>query len=309
MTILIDPPTWPAHGTVWSHLVSDRDAAELHAFAKRLGIPRRGFDLDHYDVPASLTERAIALGARPVSAREVLQALRDSGQRVRQVDRPVMAPVRRRQYLAAEWAELGPASGVRPARTDAWARLGEDLLARWAEPHRSYHSEEHLEDVLLALDQLGTRGERVPPETLLAAWFHDAVYSGAADDEAASARLAREALDSAGLDAALAERVAAFVAETAPARAVQDPEHPLALLLDADLAIFAASKARYERYSQAVRTEYAHVPAADFARGRSEILRGYLDRPAVYRTEAARNLWESRARANLAAELAALASG
>ncbi|MGI8415272.1 MAG: DUF4031 domain-containing protein, partial [Nakamurella sp.] len=52
MSVLIDPPRWPAHGRVWSHLVSDASLDELHAFAGTAGIPERGFDRDHYDVPA-----------------------------------------------------------------------------------------------------------------------------------------------------------------------------------------------------------------------------------------------------------------
>jgi len=51
VTVLIDPPLWPRHGTVWGHLVSDTSYAELHAFAERAGLPRRAFDRDHYDVP------------------------------------------------------------------------------------------------------------------------------------------------------------------------------------------------------------------------------------------------------------------
>ena len=61
--ILIDPPLWPKHGTVWSHLVSDSSIEELTAFAERAGIPRRGFDLDHYDVPAERYDELVAAGA------------------------------------------------------------------------------------------------------------------------------------------------------------------------------------------------------------------------------------------------------
>ncbi|WES65313.1 DUF4031 domain-containing protein [Microbacter sp. GSS18] len=82
MTILIDEPRWPAHGRLWSHLVSDSDLAELHAFAEANGIPRRGFDLDHYDVPDSAHDRLIAAGAQPVSGHELVRRLLASGLRV-----------------------------------------------------------------------------------------------------------------------------------------------------------------------------------------------------------------------------------
>jgi len=87
MVVLIDEPAWPAHGTLWSHLVSDASLLELQAFADRAGVPRRAFDLDHYDVPAERYADLVALGARPVSMRELVDALRDSGLRVRAVDR------------------------------------------------------------------------------------------------------------------------------------------------------------------------------------------------------------------------------
>jgi hypothetical protein len=88
MTVLIDRPAWPAHGTLWSHLVSDASLQELHAFAANAGVPRRAFDLDHYDVPAERYEELVALGAQPVTMRQLVERLRGSGLRVRAVDRP-----------------------------------------------------------------------------------------------------------------------------------------------------------------------------------------------------------------------------
>ncbi|MEV8253772.1 DUF4031 domain-containing protein [Rhodoglobus sp. NPDC076762] len=88
MTVLIDQPIWPAHDTVWAHIVSDTSLAELHAFAERAGIPRRGFDLDHYDVPARMWSDLVALGAEPVGVREFVRRLEASGLRVAQKDRP-----------------------------------------------------------------------------------------------------------------------------------------------------------------------------------------------------------------------------
>ncbi|MBF4590061.1 MULTISPECIES: DUF4031 domain-containing protein [unclassified Curtobacterium] len=87
MTVLIDPPTWPAHETVWSHLVSDLSYAELHDFAARAGVPRRAFDHDHYDVPQARYDELVALGATPVTGRELVLRLIRSGLRVAQRDK------------------------------------------------------------------------------------------------------------------------------------------------------------------------------------------------------------------------------
>ncbi len=81
--ILIDPPTWPGHGRLWSHLISDSSYQELHAFAQAAGIPARGFERDHYDVPAEMYERVVAAGAVEVSSREVIRRLQVAGLRRR----------------------------------------------------------------------------------------------------------------------------------------------------------------------------------------------------------------------------------
>jgi hypothetical protein len=74
--VYVDPPAWPARGRLWSHLVSDVSYAELHVFAEMLGAPRRGFDRDHYDVPADLFRSAVWLGATVVPSREIVRRLR-----------------------------------------------------------------------------------------------------------------------------------------------------------------------------------------------------------------------------------------
>ncbi|WP_182524590.1 DUF4031 domain-containing protein [Nocardioides dongkuii] len=83
MTILIDPPNAAGHGRLWSHLASDASYDELHAFARTLGIPERGFDRDHYDVPAEWYDDVLAAGARPVSSRELVARLIAAGLRRR----------------------------------------------------------------------------------------------------------------------------------------------------------------------------------------------------------------------------------
>lgn len=86
MTVLIDPPAWPAHGRLWSHLVSDSSFAELHAFAADNGVPRRGFERDHYDVPADIYDLLVNAGAQPVSSRDVVRRLSTAGLRRRKAD-------------------------------------------------------------------------------------------------------------------------------------------------------------------------------------------------------------------------------
>ena len=82
MSVLIDEPRWWFRGRRWSHLVSDSSLDELHEFAARAGIPLRGFQGDHYDVPEELMADLLAQGAELVPSRELVRRLRDAGLRL-----------------------------------------------------------------------------------------------------------------------------------------------------------------------------------------------------------------------------------
>lgn len=195
---------------------------------------------------------------------------------------------------------------------DGGSELGDDLLDRWQEPHRGYHGIRHLVAVLDALGELSA--PRPPgPEVRAAAWFHDAIYEGTAgEDEERSAQLAETALAAVGCPPASIDAIAAMVRATAghldptPAAEV---DADTALLLDADLAILAADPDTYDAYTTGVRAEHADVPDAAFADGRRRALRSLLDRPVLFHSDAARDRYEDRARANLARELALLSAG
>jgi len=81
--ILIDPPNAAGRGRLWSHLASDTSYDELHAFARAVGIPERGFDRDHYDVPSEWYDDMLTAGATPVSSRELVSRLVTAGLRRR----------------------------------------------------------------------------------------------------------------------------------------------------------------------------------------------------------------------------------
>ncbi|MFF3330347.1 DUF4031 domain-containing protein [Streptomyces sp. NPDC002888] len=86
MTVYIDPPSWPGHGRMWSHLVSDVSYDELHLFAAEMGVPPRAFERDHYDIPAHRYADAVRAGAVEVSSREVVRLLLGAGLRRRRSD-------------------------------------------------------------------------------------------------------------------------------------------------------------------------------------------------------------------------------
>lgn len=87
MTVYIDPPSWPGHGRMWSHLVSDVSYDELHQFAAEIGVPARAFERDHYDIPSHRYADVVRAGAVEVSSREVVRLLLGAGLRRRRSDR------------------------------------------------------------------------------------------------------------------------------------------------------------------------------------------------------------------------------
>ena len=87
MTVLIDEARWWWRGKKWCHLISDSSYDELHDFAERVGIPRRGFQGDHYDVPEEYREDLIAAGAEQVESRELVRRLRAAGLRLTPAER------------------------------------------------------------------------------------------------------------------------------------------------------------------------------------------------------------------------------
>lgn len=286
MAIYIDPPAWPAHGTYFSHMVSDTSYIEVRRCAAKFGLPDGAFDQDHYDVPARLYEKAIESGAIPVEGGELIRILRESGLRVAGKERSE----RLRVSLAQKWAELFPTN---PA-------LGENLLERWCEPHRRYHTLLHLSHCLESLEFLsrGVGFTEVPREALLAAWFHDAVYKGVAgQDEEQSAELAH-----AHLGGTLGAEVARLVLLTQD-HSAEAGDVAGELLVDADLAILSSTPEKYNRYVHQVRNEYGHVGDADWAVGRSAVLRRFLGKKDIYRSGLAQDQWEGCARRNLTSEL------
>jgi predicted metal-dependent HD superfamily phosphohydrolase len=120
--------------------------------------------------------------------------------------------------------------------------------------------------------------------------------AGHTDNEARSAELARACLRDAQVAPDVAGRVGALVLET---RHIAPPNHPdAALLCDIDLAILGRPPEAFDLFECRIRQEYATVPEPLYRRGRSEILRRFLERPAIFQT-AWFSRFEAPARANL----------
>jgi predicted metal-dependent HD superfamily phosphohydrolase len=204
--------------------------------------------------------------------------------------------------LRQAWERLLAHLGLDPAAT--WA-VYDELIRRYGEAGRHYHDRTHLSQVLALCQRLAQRCAE-PAAVELAAWFHDAVYDPrAADNEEQSAALAAALLGQLKLPADLIERVQALVLATKTHQA-QDVD--AAVLLDADLAILGAEPAEYARYAGAIRQEYAWVADDAYRQGRRQVLKGFLQRPRIYRTDEMFQTHEAAARRNVTQEVAQLSA-
>lgn len=212
------------------------------------------------------------------------------------------------QWLLSAFVRSAVGAGA-TAPAERIREVGSDLIDRWTGPGRTYHNLRHLTEVLARVDELAEETHE-PDLVRLAAWFHGAVFDAAqvaayanrgGEDEAASARLARERLTELGLPAARVERVHQMV--IALVRHTADPsDFDCAVLCDADLAMLAAEPQRYKAYLHDVREEYADIPMQDYLRARERIVRKLLKRSSLFVSPLGA-AWEEPARQNLGAEL------
>ncbi|MFC5722530.1 hypothetical protein ACFP1Z_20385 [Streptomyces gamaensis] len=205
--------------------------------------------------------------------------------------------------LRARWREtVERARSGSPGTAPDPGPFADELLRRWSEPQRRYHTVDHLAAVLARVDELA--GHARDADTVrFAAWFHDAVYRpDRSENEERSAHLAERALPELGLGADRAAEVARLVRLTVG----HDPapgDHDGEVLCDADLAVLAGTPQEYAAYAAAVREEYAFVPDEAFRAGRAEVLRHLLGLPRLFRTPLGQERWEPVARRNVATEL------
>lgn len=180
----------------------------------------------------------------------------------------------------------------------------DDLLSRYSEPGRAYHTLEHIEHCLTELETVSNPAADLKAIEF-ALWFHDAIYDTASkDNEERSAVLARRTAVTAELPASFADLIERLILATKHA----SPPGTLneAVLVDIDLSILGQDPSIFDKYERDIREEYRWVPADAFAQGRSTVLSSILERERIYTTEPFHSKYESRARENLARSIALL---
>ena len=192
-----------------------------------------------------------------------------------------------------QWRDMWTALGV----AAAYDALFRDLTARYSEPHRKYHTMQHLHECFGKLQELRALA-RKPEEIELALWFHDAIYdTKRKDNEEKSAQWARSAVLDAGVAAPAGDRVYELVIATRHNAVPAGIDAQI--LVDVDLSILGARPDRFDEYEQQVREEYSWVPGPLFRRERRKMLEELLKRPSLFQTAPFLAAYEARARDNL----------
>ncbi|MEY4555102.1 MAG: hypothetical protein RL093_221 [Pseudomonadota bacterium] len=182
----------------------------------------------------------------------------------------------------------------------------DELIARYGEPHRRYHTMTHIEDCLAQVAASTDFSDEQRSLLDAAIWFHDAIYDATRhDNEAESAKLAVERLSSAGAAPAFVDEVSRLILLTA-GHSVEDDDAIGARLVSIDLSILGARPERYDAYAAAIRHEYGHVPEPLYRAGRAAILGRFLESGRLFADPVWAERFEAPARANLAREIVAL---
>ena len=198
---------------------------------------------------------------------------------------------------------------------EAWRRLGiadspelqrlhGDVRGRYAEPHRHYHTAQHLAECFEKVRDVIGLAEH-PAEIHIGLWFHDAIYDTRRhDNEERSAEWARSAARALGVGADSAQRIHDLIMFTR--HAAEPIGADAQILVDTDLSILGAPPARFHEYEEQVRREYAWVPEPTFRTTRAGILKEFLGRPRLYGTAHFHEQYEAQARRNLQDSLRSL---
>lgn len=193
----------------------------------------------------------------------------------------------------AQWQQMWTQLGL----AEPPAGLFDQLIARYSEPHRKYHTPRHLDECFAKFEELRPEAEH-PWEVEFALWFHDAIYdTKRQDNEEKSAQWARAALTGVNLPPVVAERIYRLVMATRHDALPQSTDEKV--LVDVDLSILGASPERFDEYEQQVREEYAWVPEIVFRAKRREILKDLIARSSIFSTRKFAREYEAAARANL----------
>lgn len=177
------------------------------------------------------------------------------------------------------WSAVGGNESTHGVRDEAFR----DLVTRYGEPHRAYHTLAHVESCLRQFDRLEAATQQ-PLAVEWAIWFHDARYDPHVSDNeeqsaAASSRLLRTLHSGRQFSAYTSRLILATKFGHVPTWGDER------ILVDIDHSILCEPADVFDAYDRAVRHEYAFVPWADYVTHRTAVLRAFLARQPFFSTQ------------------------
>lgn len=210
-------------------------------------------------------------------------------------------------HLSHRWLNLCSSLGAKGDYGISFA----DLIARYSENWRAYHTLLHIGDMFVAFDEIRSDAYDLTTDFInkqtveMAIWYHDAVYNTKKhDNEEKSAELFQEIAGYLVLTESFTDKVTQMILATK--HSVTSGDLDTQVLSDLDLSILGKNKEIFDEYENQIRREYDWVSDIDFARGRTEVLKSFLNRPNIYSTRFFRKKFEEKARQNLARSIAQL---
>ncbi len=171
------------------------------------------------------------------------------------------------------------------------------LVSSYSESSRHYHTQEHVAACLRHLDGCASKLDE-SREVEIALWFHDAVYKPLfSGNEQKSANWAASFLSQNGASTEEVSRVRGLIMVTEHNAPTQTKDE--SFLVDIDLSILGSDAATYECFERRIRKEYKIVPMFIYGKKRAEVLRSFLERPAIYQNEPFAKEREGQAKVNL----------
>ncbi|MGB5065183.1 MAG: hypothetical protein WBQ37_15720 [Candidatus Competibacter sp.] len=198
--------------------------------------------------------------------------------------------IRERARFAALWERC--LSSGRALAEMVYAQL----VKLYGEPHRRYHTLEHVRHCLGEFDRAAALMDD-PDAVEMALWFHDAIYrSGAVDNERRSAELFRQWSEG-HADTAFLQRVDDLImATTHRSPPAHRDEH---FIVDIDLSSFGLPWEAFERDGHRIRAECAEIGDEVYYPGQLRFLLSLQGRPTFFLTEFFQRRYERIARDNI----------
>jgi predicted metal-dependent HD superfamily phosphohydrolase len=181
-------------------------------------------------------------------------------------------------------------------------RVFQLLVSAYTKPDRHYHNLNHISHLLTILEQFTTLISE-PISVSLAVWFHDFIYNPqSSDNEAQSAKAAKELMLNIGVASESIERVQQLIIAT-QGHQIDVDDRDRCIFLDADLAILGTDPVQYRDYMRSIRREYSWVSDAEYRSGRIRVLESFIQRDRLYYTDLLFDELESIARFNIQQEI------